>query len=230
MDNDDLQERLTLARKELARQLSSIYKTWTVDGDTVVGPGTLAVRVEDQHKASPKHLDIGFILNRNDADVPTLWDCAAGLGETSLEAVSRAVETWTRSTLPVMLELGSQDGTFADHFSFDDPQGCPGWHVIHGPLLAFGRGAAPDALQAWALSNPLLPVIGPLAASGFDRPLLNGVKLLFGFATEDIAEVRVNGVCNQPASDRLRSLGWPRAPEAAFARCYFLFVHEHRRS
>jgi hypothetical protein len=226
--NTDLEERLGFARKELARQLSSIYKTWTADGDTVVGPGTLAVRVEDQHRMGPKHLDIGFILNREDADVPILWDCVAGLGRTNLEVVSHAVETWVRSTLPVMLELGSQDGTFADHFNYNDPQGCPGWHVIHGPMLAFGRGTAPGDLQTWTLRNPILPVIGPLAASAFDRPLLNGVKLLFGFATEDIAEVRINGVCNQPASDRLKSLEWPRSPEAAFARCYFLFVHEHR--
>ncbi len=223
----DLEQRLEVARTELAKQLSSIYKNWTVEGETVLGPGTLAVRIEDQHRTGPNHLDIGFILNREDASVPILWDCVAGLGNTSSEVVSHAIETWSRSTLPVLLELRSQDGTFADHFLHNDPQGCPGWHVIHGPVLAFGRGAAPDALQAWTLKNPLLPVIGPLAATAFGRPLLNGVKVLFGYGTEDIAEVRVNGVCYEPASDRLRSLGWPRSQDAAFARCYFLFVHEH---
>jgi hypothetical protein len=127
-----------------------------------------------------------------------------------------------------MLELGSRDGTFADHYQHNDPQGCAGWHVIHGPILGFGIGAAPGSLQTWALKNPLLPIVGPIAAKAFDRPLLNGVKILFGFGTEQIAEVRINGVCNQEAGDRLMSLEWPRASEAAFVRCYLLFVHSEQ--
>lgn len=225
--NSASEERLVLARAALALRLSATYKTWKVDGDTIVGPGTLAVRVEDQHRVGPNHFDVGFILNRERADAPVLWDCVAGLGRTEPEAIEHAVETWARSTLPVMLELGSQDGTFASHFGYNDPLGCSGWHVIHGPLLAFGNGVAPTDLQTWALNHPLLPILGPLASSLFERPLLNGVKVLFGFGTEDIAEVRVNGVCCEPATDRLKSLGWPRAPEAAFARCYFLFVNKH---
>jgi hypothetical protein len=225
----DPADRFSLARAAIAQCLSLTYKTWTVEGDTVVGPGTLAVRVEEQHKMGPNHFDIGFILNRHRSDVPVLWDCVAGLGQTIPEIVGDAAETWARSTLPVMLEFGSQDGTFADHFDYSAPKGCPGWHVIHGPVIAFGRGVARGDLQTWTLEHPLLPILGPLAASSFDRPLLNGVKVLFGFATEDIAEVRVNGVCNFPASDRLKSLDWPRASEAAFARCYFLFVHKDQR-
>jgi hypothetical protein len=67
--NTELKERLDLARAVLAQRLSSVYKTWTMEGDTVVGPGTLAVRVEDQHETGPNHFDIGFILNR--LSVPT---------------------------------------------------------------------------------------------------------------------------------------------------------------
>jgi hypothetical protein len=223
--NADLEERLALAREALARRLSEIYYTWTVDGETIVGPGTLAVRVEDRHKMGPTHFDIGFVFNRERADVPVLWDCAAGLGKTSEEIANWAVDVWVRSTLPAMLELGKQDGSFADHFPHNDAQGCPGWHVIHGPVLAYGVGDARNDLQAWMLKNPLLPILGPLVSDSFERPLLNGMKVVFGF--KDTAEVRVNEVCNQPASDRLRSLDWPRASEAAFARCYYLFVHKH---
>jgi hypothetical protein len=75
------------------------------------------------------------------------------------------------------------------------------------------------------LENPVLPILGPVAAAAFSRPLLNGVKVLFGF--EDTAEVRVNGARNQAASERLRAMDWPRSSDAAYARCYFLFVHEH---
>jgi hypothetical protein len=227
--NADLEERLGLARAALARQLSATYETWTVDGETIVGPGTLAVRVEDQHKMGPSHFDIGFVLNRERADVPVLWDCVAGLGKTNSEIVEWAVGVWVRSTLPVMLEFGKRDGTFADHYQHNDPKGCPGWHVIHGPHWAYGVGKAPNQLQAWTLKNPLLPVLGPLIAGSFERPLLNGVKVLFGHGSDDVAEVRVNGVCNEPASDRLKSLTWPRASELAFARCYYLFVHEEQK-
>ena len=194
----------------------------------IAGPGTLGVRVEDQHQLGPNHFDIGFLVNRLRDDIPVLWDCVAGMGKTCPEVVDWAVRTWVRSTLPVMLELSAQDGTFADHFGPDDPEGCPGWHVIHGPVLAFGVGSAPDELQAWTLENPLLPILGPLVVGAFSRPELNGVKIVFGFGSEDTSEVRINGVCNKEASNCLRSLQWPRAKDLAFARCYYLFVHGHQ--
>jgi hypothetical protein len=192
----------------------------------VIGPGTLAVRVEDHHQMSAAHLDIGFALNRDRADSPVLWDCVAGVGSTNEEALDRVVETWKVSTLPVFLELLVLDGSFAEHFHGGDPEGCPPWHIIHGPIIAFGKQDAPDVLQAWALENSLLPVIGPIAASGFERPTLNCVKMLFGFGTEDIAEVRVNGRIDEHASTSLRSLRWPRSANASFVRLFLLFVHK----
>jgi hypothetical protein len=209
----------------VAARLSSTYQAWNVERGVVKGPGTLAVRVEDQHHMGANHFDIGFVLNRERADIPVLWDCVAGMGSTSDEVLDRAVETWAASTLPVCLELVNRDGSFADHYDNDDPEGCPGWHVIHGPLLAFGIGTAPEVLQAWTLKNPLLPVIGPLAVKTFNRPTLNCVKVLFGSGDEEVVEVRVNGLCDQNTSERLKSLAWPRSAEAAFARCFLLFVH-----
>jgi hypothetical protein len=223
--DQELDRRLSLVRTEVAQRLSSMYKSWAVVGDTVVGPGTLAVRVEDQHRVGPTHFDIGFVLNRDLGDVPVLWDCAAGIGQTETEIIRRAVDTWARSTVPTVLELGTRDGSFASHFSENDPDGCSGWHVIHGPVLAFGRGSAPDSLQSWALNASLLPTLGPLLVPSFERPTLNGVKILFGFGDGEIVEVRVNGVVNEAVGLRLKSMDWPRAADAAFARCYWLFVH-----
>ena len=222
----ELDRRLELARTEVAKKLSSMFKTWTVIGDTVIGPGTLAVRVEDQHRLGPSHFDLGFVLNRESAEAPILWDCTAGLGAMETDVVKTAVENWASCTAPAILELLKQDGSFASHLGYDDPRGCPGWHVIHGPVTAFGKGTAPKELQAWALEIPLLPVLGPMVASAFERPMLNGVKLLFGFAAGEIAEVKVNGVTNEAATQRLRSMNWPRSAEGAFVRCYWLFVHQ----
>jgi hypothetical protein len=143
--------------------------------------------------------------------------------------LDRAVETWTVSTVPVFLELLVLNGNFAEHFHGGDPEGCPPWHVIHGPIIAFGEKDAPEVLQAWALENPLLPVIGPIVASGFESPTLNCVKILFGFGTEDVAEVRVNGKVDERASTSLKSLRWPRSGNSAFARLFLLFVHKDER-
>jgi len=223
---NNLEARLTLARKIAAARLSSTFKEWKVEGALVLGPGTLAVRIEDQHKIGPQHIDIGFVLNRDDATVPVIWDCAAGIGSTDEEIVTCAIDIWARSTLPVFLELLKHDGSEASHFNGEGPDGCPGWHVIHGPIVAYGRGDAPKALQSWAAESRLLTKIGPVAARDFDRPMLNGVKLLFGFGDENIAEVRVNGVCNKDASQLLGTLNWPQSSQAAFARCFLLFVHQ----
>jgi hypothetical protein len=185
----------------------------------------LAIRVEDQHKVGPAHVDIGFVLNRDSAEVPILWDCVAGVGKTEVEVISRAVETWVATTVPAVLEMLVRDGSFASQYGYDDPQGSLGWHVIHGPILAWGAGSAPTELQSWALNNPILPIIGPIVASAFERKELNGVKVIFGFGSDDIAEVRINGVKHEEASVRLKGLKWPRAKDVAFARCYWLFVH-----
>jgi hypothetical protein len=219
-------DKLEKARGLLAARLSSIYKQWTVKGDVVLGPGTLAVRVEDMHQECDSHLDIGFVLNRSLPDTPVLWDCVAGGGVEGEEGLARAVETWAAGTLPVFLELLHGDGSFAGHYHGNDSEGCPGWHVIHGPVIAFGVGEAPQALQQWALGASLLRTIGPIAARGFQLPQLNCVKILFGGSSSEAVEVRVNGTCDEVAAGHLRAMPWPRAGEPAFARCYLLFVHD----
>jgi hypothetical protein len=222
---DTPETRLAIARAIMARRLSETFKEWRVEGNDVLGPGTLAVRVVDQHQLGRQHVDVGFVLNRDDPKVPIIWDCAAGVGSTDEEILACAIDIWMRSTFPVILELLKHDGSAASHFN-DGVRGCcPGWHVIHGPILAYGRGDAPKALQSWAVESSLLAKVGPVAAKGFDRKMLNGVKLLFGFGDGNVAEVRVNGVCDKDASECLAALGWPHSADAAFARLFFLFVH-----
>ena len=217
--------RLSHAREILARHLCSRFGAWTVEDDLVVGPGTLALRVEDEHRLGPQHLDIGFVLNRENEQAPVIWDCAVGIGLIEEKILAMAIDIWSKSTLPVILELLKRDGSEAAHFHDADPGGCPGWHVIHGPVLAYGRGSAPATLQSWSLQGNLLSHVGPIATKAFGRPMLNGVKLLFGFGNERIAEVRINGMRDQDASEQLRTLNWPQSSDPAFARCFLLFVH-----
>jgi len=223
----ELDRRMNLVRVEVASRLSSVFKKWTVEGDLVMGPGTLAVKVEDQHKLGPNHFDLGFILNRDRTDVPVLWDCAAGAGQTEANMIAMAVGMWASTTASAILEMQLQDGSLASHLGYDDPKGCKGWHVIHSPVKAVGVGKAPGNLQSWVMDTPLLPTLGPMVAAAFERPMLNGVKLLFGYGEGDIAEVRVNGIRHEPASRRLQFMQWPRANQPAFVRCYWLFVHKH---
>src|SRR6266542_4172560 len=103
--------------------------------------------------------------------------------------------------LPVIHELLKGDCSQAAHFGDGTPGGCPGWHVIHGPILTYGRGDAPSTLQSWAMENALLAHVGPTAAKAFDRPMLNGVKLVFGFGDGIVSEVRVNGAYDKAASN-----------------------------
>ncbi|MFN7923167.1 MAG: DUF6348 family protein [Bryobacteraceae bacterium] len=225
MEPSQVEAKLELARQILAKQLSETFREWSVQEGVVRGPGRLAVVVRDHHRCGESHLDIGFVVNREGTNPTVLWDCIAGFGAKEGDGLAHAAEIWSGATLPVCLEIFARDGTFADHYRGNDPRGCAGWHVIHGPWLMFGKGEASDRLQAWALDNPLLPSVGKLASRSFQRENLNCVKVLFGSGTEDIAEVRVNGERDEAASEYLRSLPWPRSAGAAFARCYLLFIH-----
>src|SRR5262249_30635882 len=152
-------EDLEYARQSLAKMLSEIYGVWAVDGRLIKGRSTLAFKVEDIHQCGSTHVDIGFILNRDLPECPILWDCVAGLGIKMQDGQDLALKNWTMSTLPVFLELLVGDGSFAEHFHTSDADACPGWHVIHGPVLGFGLGDAPNTiyawntLQAWTLNN-----------------------------------------------------------------------------
>src|SRR4051812_3211952 len=91
-----------LARRLVAESLSRLAGDWAVDGTVVRGPGTTAVRVDDLHGTGPAHLDLGFVLDRDRADAPVIWDCVSGFGATAEDAVATAVRIWTTCTAPVV--------------------------------------------------------------------------------------------------------------------------------
>jgi hypothetical protein len=222
---------LERARHLVAESLTRLSGQWTVDGDLVRGPGTTAVVLAELHGAAPAHLDLGFVLNRERADTPVIWDCAAGIGATEEAKLRRAVETWATCTAPVVLELLTQKGRFADHYQGDDPDGFAGWHAIHGPWLGWGTGDGPNELQRWALDHPLLPLLRSPVRPELDRAELNGVKILFGASpTGETAEVRINGTARPGPSTELLALGWPRPAGHAYVRAFVLLVHEDNRA
>lgn len=208
---------------EVARQLTAFSGTpWRVGEEWVEGSGTLAVVVRRHESLGDEHVDFGFVLNRSRADAPIIWDCTSGLGPTSRAAIADAVDKWVRLTATVCFELLDQKGRYADHFEPGDAGGLRGWHVIHGPIMGFGRGDGPEQMQRWMLENSLLPQLEASLLAGFDRPELNGIKILFG---SDVAEVRINGIRHEEASAALASLDWPRLDPPAFARCFILAIH-----
>jgi hypothetical protein len=207
---------------EIARQLSArTPREWSVDGDRVIGGGNQAVVLGEHDGQGPAHVDFGFVLNRDDESVPVIWDCTAGYGATEREILTRAVDSWCSCTAPAVIELLAQNGEYAEHYTGRDPQGLAGWHVIHGPIFAFGHGNGPEVMQRWVIDHPLLPKLDGALVAAFDRPVLNGVKVLFG---GDVAEVRVNGEYAEGASKALAALPWPRLEPVAFARCFLLAV------
>ncbi len=194
---------------------------WTAALDHVVGPGTLGVRIRDHEGTPPSHVDLGFVLNRTRDDAPVIWDCVSGAGNDLEQALAHAVEIWAVSTVPPIRELLEHKGEHAEHLEARDPRGLPGWHCIHGPIFGLGANGGGALMQEWVRENPLLPALATSLSNEFDRPMLNGVKFLFG---GDIAEVRINGVESASASSRLRELPWPRLDPFAFARCFVLAV------
>ncbi len=171
------------------------------------------------------------MLNVDRPESTTIVDCVAGYGTTTEEAVDRAIRTWLGTTGSAVLELLEQNGAFAAHFSSDDPEGFPGWHVIHGGIIGWGTGADREAGRTWAADNVLLPYLAPVLSGGFERDNLIGVKALFGGGHDadglfETAEVRVDGVHHETASRVLAGLGWPRPTDGmSYTRTFMLLVH-----
>jgi hypothetical protein len=69
---------------------------------------------------------------------------------------------------------------------------------------------------------PVAAAVGQRLVEAFDRPLLNGIKLVFG---GEIAEVRIDGARNEAGTEALQLLDWPRVTPFASIRCFVLAVH-----
>ncbi|WP_449064372.1 DUF6348 family protein [Planomonospora algeriensis] len=226
MDGDRLPDEMVLGM--VARQLSDATgRSWRVTDDMVRGPGSAAVVLGEDHTGNPGHLDLDFVLNVDRPEDTMISDCVAGYGATPEEAVDRAIRFWLGTTGSALLELLIQDGSFACHFAPDAPDGFPGWHAIHGGVTGWGTGDDSLAVQDWAVDNPLLSHLAPVLGDTFDRDHLIGVKAFFGGGEDtEAAEIRVDGVRHEAASEVLAGLDWPRPAEClSYARTFLLLVH-----
>jgi len=214
-----------LAAELLASRLGAWVGEWRADGCNVIGPGTTGIGVVEHDGTPDGHVDLGFVLNRERSDAPILWDCAAGAGDTPAVRIRSAIDTWMIGTWPVIHELLSGRGEYATHCAGSHALGLPGWHVLRGPLLAFGSPGSAGILQDWAATAPLLARIAEPLTAAFDRPALNSIKLVLG---PDVAEVRVNGRTSQSASAALARIELPPIERFAFLRCYSLAVSPDR--
>jgi hypothetical protein len=218
---------LDRARHLIAESLNRLENGWAVEETLVRGPGGAAVHVAELHRDAPAHLDVGFILDREQNDAQVIWDCTTGIGATDEAKLSRAVETWITCTAPVFLEFRRRDGRFADHYEANDRDGFSGWHAIHGPFLGWGVGDGKDALQSWALRHPLLPRLRSSIEPLLDATIPNGVKLLFGSSSRrETAEIRINGSAVATPSSVLATLNWPRSTQHGYVRAFVLLVRE----
>jgi hypothetical protein len=210
---------------EIAKRLNDITPGWSAEGNGVHGPRNVGVELTDfHHEYGPGHVDIGFVLGCKSQNCQTIWDCVSGYGSSVLERVQSAAHVWVTCTAPVFLELiFSGRGDYAEHYHAADPEGLRGWHAIHGPILGIGQEGA-EILQKWWLENPLLPLISRNTKnSDFgDLRYPHGIKLLFG--GEDVAEVRIDGMRHEPASQALLLEKWPRVARS-FVRGYILAMH-----
>ena len=210
----------------LAARLSGLTGTWTADGDVVRGPGTPVVQLTDLHDgaASPGHVDVRVALDQDRPDAPVIVDCVSGFGDTPERTAESAAHLWVETTGSALMELMTARGEFADHYSAAEPDGLPGFHVIHSPALVYGIDPAP--LRDWVPANPLLPALRTTLPGHLTAPL-NGVKLLFGGKPgEEVAEVRVNGAVAGDVSAALATMDWPRTDGSAFARVFLLAFEE----
>ena len=214
-----------LAAALLAERLDGVVGHWRAEGAHVIGPGNTGIGLVEHAGTEPGHVDVGFVLDRKRPGAPILWDCAAGAGEDVPTRIRAAVDGWMTGTWPVVHELLSGRGTYAARCPGDHPLGLPGWHVLRGPLLAFGDRGAAETLQAWALTAPLLATIAEPLTRSFDRPALNGVRLTLG---PQVAEVRVNGRLEPGASEALAEHALPALPAFAFVRAFSLAVSPDR--
>jgi hypothetical protein len=213
------------ALAEGLRELSG--RKWTpADDGTIRSEGTPTVYVADLHDHEdqhPGHVDIGFALNPEHPEAPVLWDCATGVGQTPREVAERAAYVWLQTTAPTVLEVLEQRGRLATHLASDDPDGLPGMHCLHGPVLGFGACDV-TPLRDWAADNIVLPALRETLIPHITGPL-HGIKLLFGgTAGNEVAEVQVDHAVDEASSRVLASLTWPRLEKPAFVRAYLLVM------
>ncbi|WP_406280890.1 DUF6348 family protein [Embleya sp. NBC_00896] len=217
------QAHFTYITAALLERLSEHSPEWRVGPDGLIGPGSTGVRLSGHGEGEYGHLDIGFVLNRNNADAPVLWDCVAVPPGEPLAASIFAARVWIGSTLPPILELFDRRGEFGVHVGPDTPGGLPERHVVYGPVFGWGGEGSTELLE-WVADRPLLVGLGDLVV-----PLLRGpidlVKVIVGgTAGDEVVEVRVGRRDVAEAERRLLDRNWPRPASPFFSRSVMLVL------
>ncbi|PYC77058.1 hypothetical protein C7C46_20190 [Streptomyces tateyamensis] len=215
------EQRRAVIQQAVVRELARFEREFTIDGEVVRGPGSTAVAIREHAGADGTgHVDLGYVLHLGSAELPVLWDCAAGLGTTEAEKLDSAVRMWAATTAATVVELLDHRGRYGDHLAL--PQ-LPGWHAVQGPATVFGFHS--EQLSDWLGAHQLLPALAAELAPELTDPGLNGVKLfLGGRAGDEVAEVRVNGEVAHRASRALGALDWPRGERFCWARLFVVLT------
>lgn len=210
----------------VGEHLSGLVGTWTLDGDVLRGENGVAVRPASPHSDEPRHLDLEFVLGIDGPDELTVPGCATGVGTDLGAALEQAAQAWVETTGVTVLELLTQRGDFASHFRGDDDGAVAGWHTIVGAISGWGMPPDHEAAQRWMADRLPWAELSPVITAALDRPHLNGVRLFIGGSVEQsTAEVQINGVRDDAASDALLALDWPRPQKMSVARTFLLLVH-----
>jgi hypothetical protein len=170
----------------------------------------------------PSHFDIGFAPALG-SGLPAFSDHIGGPGS-GPDAAERAAHICLETSGACFLEMLTRRGQYADHLDGNDRAGIPGWHTVASGILAYSEGdddsdrvALQHAMADNSVLNRLSDVLVPLVT----QPANNGIKMLYLRGADSmVAEVSVNGVRDETASDALAGLAWPAVKAPTVARCY----------
>jgi len=204
---------------------------WRLEPGLVRGPGQTGVRLSPEQPGGPEesggsgHWDLEFLLDVDRPEATSLINCAQGLADDLGLAARQAVSVWCATTANVGLELLTQRGTFADHFSPDAADGFPHWHTIVGTHMGWSE-VGDSELQEWLVTAHPWTDLAAVLDEDLDRPKLNGIRLFVANTGHaDIAEVRVNGRLHPAGTAALAQMPWPRRTHWANAQTFVLLVH-----
>jgi hypothetical protein len=215
---------LTLLRGKI-KQLAPEVAAGSVVRDGVLAGGRQpwAVRILPNHTDHPGHFDIGFSPSENEWVV----DCISGFG-TGADAFGTVLHLWAETSGACFLEMASGGtGDYAFHLRDGDSAGLPGWHTISSGVVGYGADDRSNhVLQEAMLDSEALRVLAPAVTPALDRSGINGIKVFLCRTPETVvAEVRVNGVPADDASEYLAGLDWPVVRDTAMVRFYAVAVH-----
>lgn len=207
-----------------APMLAEVGGEWRLAAGPMLRSGSLGVRVLPDDSDDYRHLDLEVLLNADRPDVPTVVDCAMGLAADPVEAARQAIQAWIETCLVTVLEMIEQRGRLADHFRPGDPGGFAGWHAIIGGATGWSTDGS-QAKQEWFAEAMPWSTLAPVIATGLDRPVLNGVRMLVGQGGDFTeCEVRINGRRHEASAAALAGLDWPRTDSFSLARTFVLLV------